>query len=141
MASGSIFKTSVTFFPYAANNIYIWGASTDIPVDTSVDTRPIYRTIPNDSPLNDAHGIDQRIDRDTDGRISVNHRLYIGQLSVKYRVDYQSIYGSIHLSTLYRYRSTTRGRSADTRHMYRPILDCTVSADVSTDVSTDLKYN
>ena len=78
----------------------LWGPSTDIPVYTSVDTRTSigrYSTnvwndtrsrlgqVSADSPLNDTHGVGQRIDRDTVGAISVNHRLYIVQLSIKSR--------------------------------------------------------
>ena len=51
----------------------------------------MYRPILNsrvlaNSPLNDAHGVGQRIDRDTVGGTSVNHRLCIGQLSVKFQM-------------------------------------------------------
>ena len=67
----------------------LWGASTDIstniPVDTSVDTRSRLRRVSADSPLNDIHGVGRRIGRDTVGGISANHRSYIGQLSVKFR--------------------------------------------------------
>ena len=120
---------------------------TDIPVDTSVDTRPIYRTIlardlVEYRPIahlliNDAHGVGQRINHDTVGAISVNHRLYIGQLSVKS----WSIIGRYMGQYIGRYRSY-RCIPADARYMYRLILDCTgrISADVSTDVSTELKY-
>ena len=56
------------------------GDSTDILNDTSRLGR-----VSADSPLNDAHGVSQRIDWYTVGGISVNHQLYIGQLSVKSR--------------------------------------------------------
>ena len=49
---------------------YIGGVSTDVSTD---------------SPLNDIHGVGRHIDRDTINGISVNYRLYIGQLSVKSR--------------------------------------------------------
>ena len=85
----------------------LWGTSTDIPVYTSVDTRTSigrYSTnvwndtrsrlgqVPADSPVNDAHGVGQRIDRDTVDAISINHRLYncrssLGRLSVYIWVD------------------------------------------------------
>ena len=41
--------------------------------------------VSTDSPLNDTHGVGRHIDRDTINGISVNYRLYIGQLSVKSR--------------------------------------------------------
>ena len=61
--------------------------------DTSVDTRsstgryigPVSTDVSNDSPLNNTHGVGRHIDRDTVSGISVNYRLYIGRLSVKYR--------------------------------------------------------
>ena len=49
----------------------------------STKYRPILGRVSAFSPLNDAHGVSRCINRDTVGGISVNHRLYIGQLSVK----------------------------------------------------------
>ena len=49
---------------------YIGGVSTDVSTD---------------SLLNDTQGVGRHIDRDTINGISVNYRLYIGQLSVKSR--------------------------------------------------------
>ena len=98
------------------------------------DTRSrLWASIP-DSPLNDAHGFGQRIDRDTVGGISVNHWLYISPLLVKSR----SIYGLIHRLMLDRYRSAICYISVDTRYTYRPRA-CTgqILADVSTGVLTE----
>ena len=43
--------------------------------------------VSTDSPLtgNDTHGVSWHIDRDTVSGISVNYRLYIGQVSTEYR--------------------------------------------------------
>ena len=74
---------------YHKGSCILWGASTDTSVDTRSSTGryigPVSTDVSTDSPLNDTHGVGRHIDRDTVSGISVNYRLYIGRLSVKYR--------------------------------------------------------
>ena len=70
---------------YHKGSCILWGASTDTSVDTRSSTGRYIGPVSTDSPLNDTHGVGRHIDRDTISGISVNHRLYIGRLSVKYR--------------------------------------------------------
>ena len=74
---------------YHKGSCILWGASTDTSVDTRSSTGryigPVSTDVSNDSPLNNTHGVGRHIDRDTVSGISVNYRLYIGRLSVKYR--------------------------------------------------------
>ena len=74
---------------YHKRSCILWGASTDTSVDTRSSTGRyiglVSTDVSTDSPLNDTHGVGRHIDRDTVSGISVNYRLYIGRLSVKYR--------------------------------------------------------
>ena len=69
-----------------------------VSVDTRSSAGRYIGRVSTDTPLYDTHGVGRHIDRDIVSGISVNYRLYIGLLSVKYwsildrlLVDTQSI--------------------------------------------------